>query len=59
MQYSDYKCFRLKFDSGVAFASIDYPPINLLNEVLSQELDRLGRDLEAAALGRTSPVLIG
>ena len=47
MQYSDYKCFRLVFDSGVAFVSIDHPPINLLDEVLSQELDRLGRDLEA------------
>ena len=47
MQYSDYKCFRLAFDSGVAFVSIDHPPINLLDEVLSQELDQLGRDLEA------------
>jgi enoyl-CoA hydratase/carnithine racemase len=47
MQYSDYKCFRLMFDSGVAFVSIDHPPINLLDEVLSQELDQLGRDLEA------------
>jgi len=47
MHYSDYKCFRLKFDSGVAFASINHPPINLLDEVLSQELDQLGKDLEA------------
>ena len=47
MRYSDYKCFRFRFDSGVAFVSIDYPPINLLDEILSQELDRLGRDLEA------------
>jgi enoyl-CoA hydratase/carnithine racemase len=47
MQYSDYKCFRLEFDAGVAFVSIDHPPINLLDEVLSQELDQLGRDLEA------------
>src|SRR6202020_1627302 len=49
MQYSDDKCFRLVFDSGVAFVSIDHPPINLLDEVLSQELDQLGRDLEADA----------
>ncbi len=47
MQYVDYKCLRLVFDSGVAFVDIDHPPINLLDEVLSQELDQLGRDLEA------------
>jgi len=33
MPYSDYKCFRFGFDSGVAFVSIDHPPINLLDEV--------------------------
>src|SRR6204780_2889701 len=47
MQYSDYECFRLVFLSGFVFTSIDHPPINLLDEVLSQELDRLGRELEA------------
>src|ERR1700678_4431880 len=47
MQYSDYKCFRFRFDSGVAFVSIDHAPINLLDEVLSQEFDKLGRKLEA------------
>jgi enoyl-CoA hydratase/carnithine racemase len=47
MQYADYKCFQLRFDGGVAFASINHPPINLLDEVLSLELDRLGRELEA------------
>jgi enoyl-CoA hydratase/carnithine racemase len=47
MQYSDYKCFRLGFDSGVAFVSIDHPPINLLDEALSQEFDKLGRELES------------
>ena len=46
MQYSDYNCFRIAFDSGVAFVSINHPPINLLDEVLSQEFDRLGRELE-------------
>src|ERR1700685_4189043 len=46
MHYSDYKCFRFEFDSGVAFVSIDHPPINLLDEVLSAEFDRLGRELE-------------
>jgi enoyl-CoA hydratase/carnithine racemase len=46
LTYSDYKCFRFRFDSGVAFVSIDHPPINLLDEVLSQEFDKLGRQLE-------------
>ncbi len=47
MPYSDYKCFRFRFDAGIAFVSINHPPINLLDEVLSQEFDRLGRELEA------------
>jgi len=47
MPYSDYKCFRFRFDAGVAFISINHPPINLLDEVLSQEFDQLGRQLEA------------
>jgi len=47
VRYSDYKCFRFAFDSGVAFVSIDHPPINLLDEVLSQEFDKLGKELEA------------
>jgi enoyl-CoA hydratase/carnithine racemase len=47
MRYSDYECFQFEFNSGVAFISINHPPINLLDEVLSQELDKLGRELEA------------
>ena len=47
MQYCDYKCFRFRFDTGVAFVSINHPPINLLDDVLSQEFDQLGRQLEA------------
>lgn len=46
MQYSGYKCFQFRFDAGIAFASINHPPINLLDEVLSSEFDRLGRELE-------------
>src|SRR6202000_826322 len=46
MQYSDYKCFQFEFNSGIAFVSINHPPINLLDEVLSAELDRLGKELE-------------
>src|SRR6202789_2354229 len=47
MRYSGYKCFRFAFDSGVAFVSIDHPPINLLDEILSDEFDKLGREIEA------------
>jgi enoyl-CoA hydratase/carnithine racemase len=47
MRYSDYKCFGFRFDSGIAFVSINHPPINLLDDVLSAEFDKLGRELEA------------
>jgi enoyl-CoA hydratase/carnithine racemase len=47
MPYPDYSCLRFAFDSGIAFVNINHPPINLLDEVLSQELDRVGRELEA------------
>jgi enoyl-CoA hydratase/carnithine racemase len=47
MRYSDYKCFQIELLDGVAYASINHPPINLLDEALSQEFDRLGRELEA------------
>jgi enoyl-CoA hydratase/carnithine racemase len=47
MRYSEYKCFQFEFNSGVAFVSIDHPPINLLDEVLSQEFESLARELEA------------
>jgi len=46
MPYSDYQCFQLKFDAGIAYVSINHPPINLLDDVLSPEFDRLGRELE-------------
>ena len=47
MPYSDYKCFQFRFDAEVAFVSIDHAPINLLDDVLSQEFDKLGRQLES------------
>src|SRR3984957_16946924 len=56
VQYSDYKCFQFSFDSGVAFVSINHPPINLLDETLSLEFDKLGRDLEADDRGRVGVV---
>ncbi|WP_241021551.1 enoyl-CoA hydratase/isomerase family protein [Burkholderia sp. Ac-20353] len=47
MKYDDYKCFQFKFDRGVAFVVMNYPPFNLLDEIFSEEFDRLGRELEA------------
>jgi enoyl-CoA hydratase/carnithine racemase len=47
MRYCDFKCFQFKFDSRVAFVSINHRPINLLDEALSTEFDRLGSELEA------------
>src|ERR1700739_4828339 len=47
MGYFDTKCSGFEFDSGVACVSIDHPPINLLDEILSEEFDKLGRELEA------------
>jgi len=47
MGYSDYNCFQFRVDSGIAFVSINHPPINLLDDVLSHEFDQLGRELEA------------
>ena len=52
MPYSDYTCFRFRFDSGVAFVTMDHPPINLLDEVMSQEFEKLGRELEADETAR-------
>jgi enoyl-CoA hydratase/carnithine racemase len=49
MQYSGYKCFQFEIRSAVAFVSINHPPINLLDEQLSQEFDRLGKELELDA----------
>ena len=46
MPYSDYKCSQPRFEPGVAYVSINHPPINLLDEILSPEFDRLGRELE-------------
>src|SRR5260221_13173454 len=39
--------FRFGFYSGVTPFNFVPPPINLLDEVLSQEFDKLGRELEA------------
>jgi hypothetical protein len=38
--------------------NINHPPINLLDEVLSQEFDRLGRELEADEAVRAEGLLV-
>jgi len=47
MAYDDYRCLRVRLDRGVAFVTIDHPPINLLDLSLMRELDRIGKELEA------------
>jgi enoyl-CoA hydratase/carnithine racemase len=42
-----FTALRVRVDRGVAFVTIDHPPINLLDLVLIQELDRVGRELAA------------
>jgi enoyl-CoA hydratase/carnithine racemase len=47
MAYDGYQCVKLRLDRGVAWVTIDHPPLNLLDLSLIQEFDRLGRELEA------------
>ncbi len=41
MAYEDYRLLRIRVDAGVAWVTIDNPPINLLTVDLSAELFRL------------------
>src|SRR2546427_537420 len=47
MAYDDYRCLRVRLDRGVAFVTIDHPPINLLDLALMRELDAVGKELES------------
>ncbi len=47
MAYEGYTCLDVKVDRGVAFVTIDHPPINLFDLALIGEMDRVGRELEA------------
>jgi len=49
MSYDGYRCLRIEVDGGVAFATLDHPPINLLDLELMSELDRLSRELATDA----------
>ena len=46
MAYEGYECLRVEAERGVAFVTIDHPPINLFDLALMGEVDRLGRELE-------------
>jgi len=46
MSYQNYKGLRIRLDKGVAFVTIDHPPINLFDIPLMVEMDRLGREVE-------------
>jgi enoyl-CoA hydratase/carnithine racemase len=47
MAYDGYRCLKIRSDRGVLFVTIDNPPINLLDLPLMQEIDRVGREIEA------------
>jgi enoyl-CoA hydratase/carnithine racemase len=47
MQLEGYTAIRVRVERGVAFATIDHPPINLFDAALIVDLDRFGREVEA------------
>ena len=47
MAYDGYTCLKTRLNQGVLFATVDNPPIILLDFPLVQEIDRLGREIEA------------
>ncbi|NRA01636.1 MAG: enoyl-CoA hydratase/isomerase family protein [Myxococcales bacterium] len=47
MGYDGFEALRVEVDRGVAFVTIDHPPINLFDLQLMQEIERVGRELEA------------
>ena len=46
MGYDGYKALRISVDGGVCRATIDHPPINLLDATLIVDLDRFAREVE-------------
>ena len=45
--YRDYAALRVRTERGVAFVTIDHPPINLFDATLIGEMARLGDELAA------------
>lgn len=47
MPYDDYQLIRISVDGGICRATLDHPPINLLDLQLLAEIDRLTVDVAA------------
>ena len=47
MAYDGYDCLKVRVDKGVAFVTIDHPPINLFDMLLIAEMNTVGLELEA------------
>jgi len=47
MPYDGYDCLKIRVDKGVAFITIDHPPINLFDLALISEMNNIGIELEA------------
>ncbi len=45
--YAGFNALKVHTERGVAWVTIDHPPINLFDLVLIQEMDRVGRELQA------------
>src|SRR5437667_4968035 len=54
MAYTGYECLDIHVHRGVATVTIDHPPLNLFDLALIQEMDRVGRELEADAAVRVA-----
>lgn len=46
MAYDKFTCFQVKKESGIARVTLDYAPLNLLDEIMSSELMALVHQLE-------------
>jgi enoyl-CoA hydratase/carnithine racemase len=47
MSYQGYSALRVRVEGGVAWVTLDHPPIQLLDATLIGEMERLGREVEA------------
>ena len=45
MAYENYECLKIRIEGGVAFVTIDNPPINLFDRSLFGEINRLGKEI--------------
>ena len=46
MGHDGYQCLRVEARDGVAWVTIDHPPINLFDMALIMEMLRVGEELE-------------